>query len=117
MFYGVVKCGSRVCTITVVTTIGNPVKLGKIRFKLGGVGGGAGLRRGGSLVIFLQIGEGQTSFILNPGRVIDFFAKEKILHVASILYIQAKLPIEFNLSYFTGVEKFTYQKTILSQLT
>lgn len=31
-----------------------------------------------SLVIFLEIGEGQTCFILNPGRVIVFFGKEKI---------------------------------------
>ena len=46
-------------------------------FLIGGGGGGPGLRRGGSLVIFLQIGEGQTCFILNPGRVIVFFGKEK----------------------------------------
>ena len=46
-----------------------------------------------------------------------FLARKKILHVASILYIQAKLPVEINLNYFTGVEKFTYQKTIFSQLT
>ena len=44
----------------------------------GGGGGGPGLRRGVSLVIFLQIGEGQTCFILNLGRVIVFFGKEKI---------------------------------------
>ena len=42
-----------------------------------GWGCGPGLRMGGSLVIFLQIGEGQTCFILNPGRVIVFFGKEK----------------------------------------
>ena len=48
-------------------------------FLIGGGGQGwLGLRRGGSLVIFLQIGEGQTCFILNPGRVIVFFGKEKI---------------------------------------
>ena len=39
--------------------------------------GGPGLPRGGSLVIFLQIGEGQTCFILNPGRVIVFFWQGK----------------------------------------
>ena len=62
-------------------------------------GGGPGLRRGGSLVLFLQIGEGQTCFILNPGRVIVFFGMEKLLHVASILYTQAKLPVEIDLNY------------------
>ena len=41
-------------------------------------GGGPGLRRGGSLVNFLQIGEGQTCFIRNRGRVTGFFwGKEK----------------------------------------
>ena len=41
-------------------------------------GGGPGLRRGGLLVFFLQIGEGQTCFIRNRGRVTVFFDKEKI---------------------------------------
>ena len=50
--------------------------LGKVRFLLGG-GGGSGPRRGGSLVNFLQIGEGQTCFIRNWGRVIVFFGKGK----------------------------------------
>ena len=45
--------------------------------KRGGVGG-PGLRRGGLLVFFLQIGEGQTCFIRNRGRVTVFFYKEKI---------------------------------------
>ena len=40
--------------------------------------GGPGLRRGGLLVFFLQIGEGQTCFIRNRGRVTVFFDKEKI---------------------------------------
>ena len=40
--------------------------------------GGPGLQRGGSLVIILQIGEGQTCFICNQERVIGFFGKEKI---------------------------------------
>ena len=65
----------------------------------GGGGGGPGLRRGGSSVNFLQIGEGQTCFILNRGRVTVFLARKKILHVASILYIQAKLPVKINLNY------------------
>ena len=40
--------------------------------------GGPGLRRGGLLVFFLQIGEGQTCFIRNRGRVTVFFDKEKM---------------------------------------
>ena len=53
-----------------------------------GGGGGCrpGLRRRGSLVNFLQIGEGQTCFILKWGRVTVFLARKKLLHVASILY-------------------------------
>ena len=41
-------------------------------------GGGPGLRRGGSLVNILQIGEAQTCFIRNRGRVAVFFGEEKI---------------------------------------
>ena len=41
------------------------------------IGGGGGLRRGGSLVIFLKIEEGQTCFIPNRGRVTVFFARKK----------------------------------------
>ena len=44
----------------------------------GGMGGGPGLRRGGSLVNILQIGEAQTCFIRNRGRVAVFFGEEKI---------------------------------------
>ena len=44
-------------------------------------GGGPGLRRGGSLVNILQIGEGQTCFIRNWGRVAVFFSRKKLLHV------------------------------------
>ena len=50
-------------------------------FFMGGGGrgvDGSGLRRGGLLVFFLQIGEGQTCFIRNRGRVTVFFDKEKI---------------------------------------
>ena len=43
--------------------------------------GGPGLRRGGLLVNILQIGEGQTCFIRNQGRVTVFFGNEKLLHV------------------------------------
>ena len=75
--------------------------LGKVRFLLGGGGGGGpGLRRGGSLLSFLEIGEGQTCFILNRGRVtVSFWYGKKLLHVASILYIQAKLQVKINLNY------------------
>ena len=75
--------------------------LGKVRFLLGGGGvGGPGLWRGGSLVSFLPIGEGQTCFILNRGRVtVSFLQGKKLLHVASILYIQAKLQVKINLNY------------------
>ena len=46
-------------------------------FFIWGGGGGPGVRRGGSLVIFLQIEEGQTCFIPNRGRVTVFFARKK----------------------------------------
>ena len=73
----------------------------KVRFLLGGGGGvrGPGLRTRGSLVNFLHIGEGQSCFILNRGRVTVCFARTKLLHVACILYIQAKLPVKINLNY------------------
>ena len=51
-------------------------------FFIGG-GGGPGLRRGGSLINFLQIGEGQSCFILNRGRITVFLARKKLLHVAA----------------------------------
>ena len=51
-------------------------------FFIGGGGGGPGLRRGGSSVNFLQIGEGQTYFIRNRGRVTVFLARKKLLYVA-----------------------------------
>ena len=84
-----------------ITEPGLPVVLpaikGRYVFFIGG--GGPGLRRGGSLVIFLQIGEGQTCFILNWGRATVFLTRKKLLHVASILYIRAKLPVKINLNY------------------
>ena len=45
-------------------------------FLIGG-GSGPGLRRGGSLVNILQIGEGQTCFLRNRGRVTVFFWQGK----------------------------------------
>ena len=44
-------------------------------------GGGPGLRRGGSLLNFFQMVEGQTCFIRDWGRVTDFLARKKLLHV------------------------------------
>ena len=78
---------------------------------------------GGSLVNFSQLGQGQTCFIRNRGRVTDFFfGKEKLLHVPPIfvkkhtkcieiskLYIQAKLPVETNLNYLQ-VSKYYIKK-------
>ena len=62
------------------------------------VGRVVGLRRGGSLVNFLQIGEGQTCFILNRGRVTVFLARKKITPSRFyFVYIQAKLPVKINL--------------------
>ena len=84
--------------------------LEKVRFLLGG---GPGLRRGGSLVHFWQIGEWQSSFILSGGRVTVFLARKKLLHVASILYIQAKLPVKINLNYLQ-LSKNLYVKKLSS---
>ena len=53
-----------------------------------------GLWRAGSLV-----NKGQNCFILNRGRVTVFLARKKLPHVASILYIQAKLPVKINLNH------------------
>ena len=56
-----------------------------------------------------------TVFILNQGRVTVFLARKKLLHVTSILYIQAKLPVKINLNYLQ-VSKNVYVKSIFSQL-
>ena len=92
------------------------VSLGAVRegtfFLFGGGGGdGPGLWREGSLVNFVQIREGQTCFILNRGRVTVFLARKKLPHVASILYIQAKLPVKINLNYLQ-VSKNLYIKNL-----
>ena len=63
--------------------------------------------------IFLKIGEGQTCFILNPGKVTVFSVRKKLLHVASILYIQAKQPVKINLNYLQ-VSKNLYIKKLSS---
>ena len=75
--------------------------------------GGPRLRRGGSLVHFWQIVEGQTCFIPNRGRVTVFLARKKLLHVASILHIQEKLPVKINLNYLR-MSKNLYVKKLSS---
>ena len=67
-------------------------------------GGWAEPSEGRVLSIFFfykfQVGEDQTCFILDRGKVtVSFFGKEKLLHVASILYIQGKLPVKNSLNY------------------
>ena len=54
--------------------------LGKVRFLVGGGGegrDGPGLRRGGSLVIFLQIGKGKP-VLFSTGKGSQFFGQGKI---------------------------------------
>ena len=85
-------------------------KLGKVCFLLGG---GVWARRGGSLVNFLQIEEGQTPFYSQLGESHSFFGKEKILPCRSILYIQAKLPVKINRNY-VQVSKNLYIKKLSS---
>ena len=59
------------------------VREGTFFIGAGGGRGGPGLRRGGSLINFLQIGEGQSCFILNRGRMTVFLGRKKLLHVAA----------------------------------
>ena len=47
-------------------------------------------------VAFL-LGEGRGWAEASEGRVTDFLARKKLLHVASIWYIQVKLPAKINL--------------------
>ena len=82
----------------------------------GGGGVGSGLWKGGSLVNFLQIVEHQTYFILNRGRVTVFWARKKLLHLASIMYIQPKLPVKINLNYLQVSNNLYIIKTIFSRL-
>ena len=54
-----------------------------------GVGGGPGLRRGGSFVIFLQIGESETCFILSRGRVTVLARKNYSVSLLFCIYKQS----------------------------
>ena len=86
-------------------------------FLIGGGGGGwAGALEGRVLSnFFYKLGRVKpVLFSTRGGKEFFFLARKKLLHVASTLFIQAKLPVEMNLNYFTGVEKFTYRKTIFS---
>ena len=51
----------------------------------GGGGRGPGIRRGGSLVKFLQIEEGQTCFVHSWGRVTLFLASKKNYSMSLLL--------------------------------
>ena len=66
-------------------------------------GGGAGFTNWG----------GSNLFILKRGRVTVFLARKKLLHFASILYIQAKLPVKINVNYLQ-VSKNLYIKKLSS---
>ena len=82
-------------------------------FFIGG-GGWAGASEGRVLSnFFIQIGKGQTCFILSRGRVTVFLARNKLLHVASILYIQAKVPVKISLNYLQ-LSKNLYIKKLSS---
>ena len=86
-------------------------------FLIGGGGGGgwAGASEGRVLSnFFYKLGRVKPVLFSTRGGKEFFLARKKLLHVASTLFIQAKLPVEINLNYFTGVEKFTYRKTIFS---
>ena len=85
--------------------------LRKVRFLLGGVGHGFG-------------GEGPQKIVYKLGRVKPvlfstgegaqfILARKNLLHVASILYIQAKLPVKINLNYLQ-VSKNLYIKKLSS---
>ena len=81
----------------------------KGRYVLNWGGGGTSVGRvlsnffinwGGSNLFYSQLGEGNSFFL----------ARKKLLHVASILNIQAKLPVEINLNYFTGPKNLLIKK-------
>ena len=83
-------------------------------FLLGGGGGsGPGLRRGGSLVNFLQIGKGQTCFfVFQPGEGHSFLARKNYSMSLLFCSVQAKLPVKINLNYLQ-VSKIYISKNYL----
>ena len=86
----------------VLKSLSKSLPLREGTFLLEGEGGWAGASEGG-----------QTCFIINRGRVTVFLARKKLLHVASILYIPAKLPVKINLNYLQ-LSKNIYMKKLSS---
>ena len=81
------------------------------------IGGGGGVGRGfgeeGKFSkFFTNWGVSNLFYSQLRGRVIVFLARKKLLHVTSILYIQAKLPVKINLNYLQ-VWKNLYTKNYL----
>ena len=81
--------------------------------KTGGGGGWAGALDGRVLSKFFTNWGASNLFILKRGRVTVFLARKKLLHFASILYIQAKLPVKINVNYLQ-VSKNLYIKKLSS---
>ena len=82
-------------------------------FFIGGGGGGAGASERRVLSkFFTNWGVSNLFYSQLRGRVIVFLARKKLLHVTSILYIQAKLPVKINLNYLQ-VSKNLYIKNYL----
>ena len=83
-------------------------------FFIGGGGGAwAGASEGRVLSnFFFKLGKANL-FYSQPGKGHSFLGKEKLLHVASILYIQAKLPVKINLNYLQ-LSKNLYIKKLSS---
>ena len=79
----------------------------------GGECGGPGLWMGGWGGAGFTNWGGSNLFILKRGRVTVFLARKKLLHFASILYIQAKLPVKINVNYLQ-VSKNLYIKKLSS---
>ena len=74
---------------------------------------GGGTLDGRVLSKFFTNWGGSNLFILKRGRVTVFLARKKLLHFASILYIQAKLPVKINVNYLQ-VSKNLYIKKLSS---
>ena len=78
-----------------------------------GGGGWAGVSDGRVLTKFFTNWGGSNLLYFQPEEGHSFLARKKLLHVASILYIQAKLPVKINLNYLQ-VSKNLYIKKLSS---